>query len=104
MGATTGDFDFYNLGLASGAGLVLPVENLCKKVEIVALGAVGFDVGGHGRAARSDGFIHDVAGGVQEIFGFFPGEGAGFTLGVNFGSEKSLVGVDVAEAGDDGLI
>ena len=64
MRATTGDFDFLDDGAATWTGLTLPVENLCKKFEIVAFGAVSFDVGGHGGTAGSDGFVHDVACGL----------------------------------------
>ena len=104
MRATTGDFDFLDGGAATWAGLALPVENLCKKFEIVAFGAVGFDVSGHGGTTGGDGFVHDVAGGLEEFGGFLPGEGTGSALGVDARRKEGLVGIDVTEAGDDGLV
>lgn len=104
MRATTGDFDFLDSGTATWTGLTLPVENLCKKFEIVAFGAVGFDVSGHGGTAGGDGFVHDVAGGLEEFGGFLSCEGTGSALGVDIRCKEGLVGIDVAKAGDDGLV
>ena len=104
MCATTGDFDFLDGGAAAWTGLTLPVENLCKKFEIVALGAVGFDVSGHGGTAGGDGFVHDVAGGLEELGGFLSREGTRSPLGVDARREESFVDIDIAKAGDDGLI
>ena len=83
MSAAAGDLDFLNLGTTSVARLALPVENLCKKFEVVTLGAVGFDVGRHGGAAGSDRFIHNIPGCFKQFSSFFPSDGAGFTLGVD---------------------
>ena len=104
MRAATGDFDFLDGGAATWAGLTLPVENLCKKFEIVAFGAVGFDVGSHSGTAGGDGSIHDVAGGLEEFGGFLSREGTGSSLGVDARREEGLVGINVAKAGDDGLV
>ena len=95
MGATTGNFDFLDFSLATWTRLILPVENLCKKFEIIAFGAVGFDIGFHGGTTGGDGLIHYTTGGFQEEFGLWFRDGAGFTLGVDLGGKESLVGIDI---------
>ena len=72
MSTTTGYFDFLNRGAASRARLILATENLCEKFEIVAFGAVGFDISLHSGTAGSDGFVHYFAGRFEKFrsFGF----------------------------------
>ena len=95
MSAATGDFDFLDFSLAMWAGLIFSTENLRKKFEIVTSSAVGFDIGFHGGAAGGDRLIHYIASGLQEEFGLWFRDGAGFTLGVDLSGKESLVGIDI---------
>ena len=104
MGAAAGDFGFYKLSMAAGAGLTFATKNLCEELEVVALRAVSFDVSPHGGTAGSDGFVHDIPGGFEKGFRLLWRKGAGAAGGVNPRGKEGFVGIDVAEAADDGLV
>ena len=104
MGATTSKFGFNDFGPTTVTGLVLTVKNLSKEFKIVAFGAIGFEVGCHGGATRLDRFVHDFAGGFEQIGGFFWRESAGFTSGMDSSVKERLVGINIAKAGNNGLV
>ena len=71
MRTAASDTGFDDFGATLWARLTITPKNLGKFFEIVAFGAVGFDVSSHGGAARVDGFLHDFACGAKQIIGIF---------------------------------
>ena len=63
VGTTPSDFDFDDFGATAWAGLVFAPKNLSEFFEIIAFGAVGFDIGRHSGTARGNGAIHYFPGG-----------------------------------------
>ena len=100
----SGDAGFDDFGAATGALEAVAAKNLSEFFEIIAATAVSFNVSGHGGTAGSDGFFHDRAGGKKKALGFGFRDGTGFAGGMDAGGKKRLVGVNITEAADDGLI
>ena len=66
--------------------------------------SVGVDVVGDGGAAELDGVGEDFDEGGAEAGEFGAGEAAGLAAGADAGAEEALVGVDVADAVEQGLV
>ena len=69
-----------------------------------AANAVGIDVVGDGGAAEGDGVVEDGEEGGAEAVELGAGEAAGVAAGPDAGAEEAFVGVDVAHAGEEGLV
>ena len=90
VGAEFGD------GIAAlGAGLAALVVDGEEVAELVV------DLVAHALAHLSDGIEHDGAGTLVDAAEFVVGEGAALLEGIDAGVEQDLVGVGVADAGDD---
>ena len=63
MRATASHFNFDDFGATAWTWCTFSVKNLGEFFEIVAFGAVCFDIGSHSGATGCNGFIHNIAGG-----------------------------------------
>jgi len=104
MRAAASNADFFNRGATNWTFLPCSVEDLGKFIEIIATGAVGFNVIFHSGATGSNGLFHDVFHGGEQIFGLGFREGVRFGFWVDFSREQRFVSVDVAKPADDSLV
>jgi hypothetical protein len=70
----------------------------------VAAHALCIDVVGDGRAAQLDRSLQDCLQGGAEAGVFFAGNSGCLTAGTNSSAEERLVGVDVADSVQQGLV
>src|SRR5437868_4050323 len=103
VGGSAADDDALDGLAAGGAGLV------CAGVDFVALLEFALVTGGvavvaEGAAAVADGLAEDPFDGAGEALGLIGGEAVGGSEGMDGGTEEGFIDVDVAEAGDEGLV
>ena len=75
-------------------GVFVEASGVSRGVEVVA----------DGGAAGADGGVEDASEFVGEAAGFIVGEFGGGSEGADASGEERFVGVDVADAGDGGLV
>ncbi len=95
--------EFFEGGGAVVAELAGAAVDLVLELEEAA-DAVGVDVVGDGGAAELDGVGEDLLEGGVEADELGAGEAAGVAGGADAGAEEAFVGVDVADAVEDGLV
>ncbi len=103
MGASAPYDDAADGGAADAAGLAGALVDAVFELE-EAFDAVGVDVVGDRGAAEADGVVEDLDEGLAELFEFIFGEATGRAAGADAGAEEAFVGVDVADAGEQGLV
>jgi hypothetical protein len=103
VSAATAEFDAADLRTAAITRLTGASKDL--HVELVSsLAAGGIDVITEGGAAVAEGIGEHLAdGGMEALNGRFR-QGGGCAPGADSGGEKRFVGVDVADAGEQGLV
>ena len=103
VGAAAGEGDAADRGGADEAGLAgAPVDAVLELEE--AAGAFGIDVVGDGGAAEADGVAEDFDERGAQAGQFGAGEAGGLAGGTDGGAEEALVGVNVADAVEEGLV
>ena len=75
-----------------------------EEVEIIAFGAVRFDVILDGGAAGVKGICHGFANTSEDLGRFGFGDTTDTAGGMNAGEEKGFIGVNIADASDGGLV
>lgn len=103
MGAAAGDEDAADGGSTSAAGEAGTLVDAMLHLEEAGL-ASGIDVIGDRGSAQTNGVLEDLAECETEALEFSAGEAARHAAGVDAGAEEALVGIDVADAGEEGLI
>ena len=103
VGAAPGEGDAADGGCADEAGLAgAPVDAVFQLKE--AARAVGIDVIGDGGASELDGVAENIDKRGAQAGEFGAGEARGLAGGTDGGAEERLVGVDVADAVEEGLV
>jgi hypothetical protein len=103
VGAAAGEGDALDGGSADEAGLAGALVDLVAELEEAA-DAVGVDVVGDGGAAELNGVAQDFDEGGAEPDELGAGEARGLAARADVGEEEGLVGVDVADAVEQGLV
>ena len=103
MGGSGGEDDALDGRVAFSAGLVVAGVDVVEVLE-ASWGAVGIDIVAEGAAAGVYGAAEDELDGLGELADLCVGEVVGGGEGVDGGDEERFIGVDVAEAGDEGLV
>ena len=103
VGAAAGEGDAADGGCADEAGLAGAPVDLVPELEEAA-GALGVDVVGDGGAAEADGVAEDFDQRGAQAGQLGAGEAGGLAGGADGGAEERLVGVDVADAVEQGLV
>ncbi len=102
-GGAAPDDEFFERGGALAAGFAgAAVDHVLELKE--AADAGGVDVIGDGGAAEFDGAGEDLLEGGVEAGELGAGEAPGGAAGADAGAEEGFVGVDVADAVQDGLV
>ncbi len=103
MGAATGENDALNGRFADEAGfseaLIDPVLELEEATD-----TVGIDIIGDRRTTEPDGALQNFTKGEAEAFEFISSQAARLATRPNASAEEALVGVDIAHAGEEGLV
>ena len=103
MGAATCNDDAADGRSTDQAGLPGAHIDVVAELEKAAF-ARGIDVIGDGGAAEADGFTQHLLHGGMQAIEFLCGQAGGHTAGADFGAEEALIGVDVANTVQEGLI
>jgi len=103
VGSAAGKQNPVDEGSATAAGLSGAEVDAVLELEESA-DAVGVDIIRDRGAAEADGMLEDLAEGLAEPLEFGAGEAAGGAARADSGMEKALVGIDVAHAGEEGLV
>lgn len=103
MGASAADNDLPDGRAADGARLAGAAVDPVLDLEVAAH-AFGVDVIGHGTTAQLDGAAEDFDQSFAEAGELFAGDAGGLSARADSGAEEGLVGVDVADAVEQGLI
>jgi len=103
MGSAAGEQDAADGRAAAAAGLAGALIDAVLDLEEAAI-AVGVDVVGDRGAAETDGVPENGAESPAKAFELGSGEAAGAPAGPDSSVEEALVGIDVAHAGEEGLV
>ena len=103
VGAAAGEDDALDGRFADEAGFSEALIDAVLELEEAA-DAVGVDIIGDRGAAEPDGAFEDFAQGEAEALEFISSQAPSRSARPNAGAEETLVGVDVADAGEEGLV
>ena len=103
MGASACEENSANWCAASAAGLTCPQVDAMLQLEETAH-SVGVDIIRNRGAAEADGMLQHGLQRRSQAFQFGPGQPAGTPARTDAGAEQALIGVDVAYAGEEGLV
>lgn len=103
VGGAAGEDDALDGGAAFAAGLIFAGVDAVEVLEAAGL-AVDINVIAQGAAAVTDGAAEDGLDGAGEAADLLGGEVMGWSEGMDAGGEEGFVHVDVAQAGDEGLV
>lgn len=103
MRATAGDQNAANGCAAAATGLASPLVHAMLHLEKAGF-AGGIDVVGDGGSAETDGVPKDLAQREAEPFEFGTAEAAGHAAGTDAGVEEALIGINVANPGEERLV
>ena len=102
-GGASSDEDLLEGGAAVEAVLADASVDFVLELEEAAY-PVGVDIVGDGGAPKRDGVVENVDQGGAEAGELFAGELAGLAARADAGAEEAFVGVDVADAVEQGLV
>ena len=103
VGGATAEDDSGNGGLATDARFIFTSIDAVKKLEAACF-AIGIDIVAQGAAAMVDGAAEDQFDGAIEAEDLLASQPIGGDGGMNPSVKERLVGVNVADAGDQTLI